>query len=281
MIRRLLFLAVIALVFHSCQSSETPTPERPHLPWVFRSVLDGQPRMLTVALHDDLWLAYSTENAALVKAWRGSVNLDGAVYTTVHGPQPSSLGDRWLESSIEQPWHVLREGQEVPVSVQYRGHHFVEEQVWIKYELLLEDGTTISIKEQPEYYTNEYGQTGLSRTFETSEVPAGVQIVMSTQYASLPTAGALKTNGEWLDQSSENAGNTKMANIVVDGGLGLISNGSTTLNAFFTARPGIKNQNRVAGAEEEERRPLGFRLIARSDCRSCHNTYRSGLQKKH
>ena len=273
MIRRLLFLAVIALVFYSCQSSETPTPERPHLPWVFRSVLDGQPRMLTVALHDNLWLAYSTENAALVKAWRGSVNLDGAVYTTVHGPQPSSLGDRWLESSVEQPWHVLQGGNEVPVNVQYRGHHYVDEQVWIKYELQLDDGTVIHVKERPEYYTNEYGQTGLARTFETADVPEGVQVVMSTQYASLPTATALKTNGEWIDQTSENAGNTKMANIVVDGGLQLVNNGITILKAFFTNRPGIKNENRVAGAEEEERRPLGFRLIARSDCRSCHNTY--------
>ena len=270
---RLLVLALVAITCYSCQSSDTQLPERPHNPWVFRSVLDGQPRMLTVALHDDLWLAYSTENAALAKAWKGSVNFDGAVYTTVHGPQPSSLGDNWLVSTTDNPWRIVRGGQESQPEVQYRGHEFKDGQVWIKYELRLDGGATITIKEQPEYHSNDYGQTGLQRTFVTENVPDGAQVVLLTQYASLPTAGNLHTDGEWLNQTTENSGNTRMANIVVDGQLALKSNGTTSLRSLFTAKPSIKNENKVAGAEEEERRPLGYRLIARSDCRSCHNTY--------
>ena len=78
---------------------------------------------------------------------------------------------------------------------------------------------------------------------------------------------------EWQEQTAENSGTSRVANVIVDGALALNSNGTTTLKAMFTAKPVVENENKVAGAEEEERRPLGYRLIARSDCRSCHNTY--------
>lgn len=274
MIRHRLFIvALLGLLFYSCQPSDSQIPERPHSPWVFRSVLDAQPRMLTVALQDNLWLAYSAETGALAKAWSGSVNFDGAVYTTVHGPQPSSLGDLWLKSPYNHPWRVIRGEEEIRPRVQYRGHEFTEGQVWIKYDLALENGDVINVKERPEYYTNDYGQTGLERTFVTENVPEGMNVLLLTRYESLPTAANLKTDGEWNSQTVENTGNTKMSQVVVDGGLTLNSNSTTSLHALFSAKPTIENENKVAGAEEEERRPLGYRLIARSDCRSCHNTY--------
>ncbi len=35
----------------------------------------------------------------------------------------------------------------------------------------------------------------------------------------------------------------------------------------------IENLNKIEGAEEAENVPLGMRLIAKADCKSCHNTY--------
>ena len=46
---------------------------RPNSPWVFRSVLDKKPRMVTFALNDRLWVAYSVDSCSLYKAWSGSV----------------------------------------------------------------------------------------------------------------------------------------------------------------------------------------------------------------
>jgi len=85
-----------------CKTQEQKaTIERPHDPWVFRSVLRSKARMITVALHDDLWAAHNTETGTLYKVWKGGVNSDGAVYTTAHGPQPSSLGNAYFENKYE------------------------------------------------------------------------------------------------------------------------------------------------------------------------------------
>lgn len=67
-------------------------PERPRDPWVFRSVLDGEPRMVVLALHEDLWVAYDAGNGELARAWTGDVVFRGAVHDAVHGPQPESRG---------------------------------------------------------------------------------------------------------------------------------------------------------------------------------------------
>jgi cytochrome c len=236
-------------------------------------VLDASPRMLTVALHDNLWVAYSAQNGALVKAWQGGVNFDGAVYTTVHGPQPSSLGDMWFKNPYPEAWRLVRNGQEETPTLRYRGHEFKQGQVWIKYELQLAAGPAILIEERPEYRTNEFKQTSLERTFEITGIPAGAQLQLQVQYQSLPTTGSLHTNGTWVSQTTTQLGTDKLSNLLVDGVLEMNPTDPTTLTAFFTAAPTLENDNKVVGAEDEERRPLGYRLIARSDCRSCHNTY--------
>ena len=83
-------LITICFLIFSCsddnQSSES-TIERPHSPYVFRSVLDKNPRMVTFAMSDEMWAAYSTIDCGLYKAWQGNVNFDGTVYNTTHGPQ--------------------------------------------------------------------------------------------------------------------------------------------------------------------------------------------------
>ena len=109
----LLFLA-------SCTPNENTyfEADRPHDPWVFRSVMDEQARMITVALHDNMWASYSAETGALYKVWKGAVNFDGAVYTTVHGPQPSSLGNAWFVNTQKTPFTVQQNGQAVDAKMQ-------------------------------------------------------------------------------------------------------------------------------------------------------------------
>ncbi len=272
-IRQYVPLLFVFLLLGSCQSTEPQTPVRAHSPWAFRSVLDGKARMLTLALHDDLWVAYSAETGSLYKAWRGGVNFDGAVYTTVHGPQPSSLGDSWVENAYDVPWKVISNGKEETPGIQFRGHRFIDDQVWVNYELILGNGSRFTISERPEYVTNEFGQTGLERTFRTSEVPANTEVILSANYQSLPTPNNISTDGEWTITSLEERQAYRLSAVDLDGSLKLNSNDDTQLTAFFTHKPLLPNENKVVGAEEEERRPLGYRLISRSDCRTCHNTY--------
>ena len=96
-----------------------PIAERGHEPWVFRSVLDRRPRMVTFALSRSMWAAYDTQHASLYKVWRDGVEFDGAVYTTRHGPQPAAEGAGYIVSTIQNPWAIVVDGRERPASAQY------------------------------------------------------------------------------------------------------------------------------------------------------------------
>ena len=96
-------------------------------PWVFRSVLDDLPRMVTVELGNGLNVAYDAERAFLYKAWNGSVELEGAVYTTVHGPQPRSTGAEYFRSDARQPWVVFKDDLKIEPLVQYAGIDLIPE----------------------------------------------------------------------------------------------------------------------------------------------------------
>ncbi len=130
-------LPLLLLIFSGCQSEQTDNlPERGLTPWVFRSVLDQQARMLTAALHQDLVVAYSAETGALYKAWKGDVKLDGAVYTTAHGPQPEAVGRAWLRDTFSRHWFFYdQEMSPVYPEVQYLGHRIKDGQLYLKTRL--------------------------------------------------------------------------------------------------------------------------------------------------
>lgn len=263
-------------MFGCTPQAETNTNDynRPHAPWVFRSVLDAQARMITVALDDHLWAAYNTQNSALYKVWKGGVNFDGAVYTTVHGPQPSSLGDAWFENKFPKPWILIKDGQMTDAVSQYKGHRFDNGQVTLNYELSTANGQTIKVQERPEAVTNEQGQTGFERTFTISGAPAGISVGLKTNIGSIAFENSIVTEGGTFEVNNKNPKVVGTINALeYDGILKLNSSGETAFSTYFINKPLYENPNKVVGAEEEEERPLGYRLIARSDCKTCHNTY--------
>lgn len=271
---RLLLLAALSLIAFSCKKEATNF-DRPQDPWVFRSVLDSIPRIATVGLHDDMWVAYNTANCSVYKAWKGSVNFDGAVYTTVHGPQPSSIGNGWFVNKHENPWIVVVNGKEEAPKVQYRGHRFEKGQVTLNYELQLADGKIIKVNERPEYATKGDApnqQAGLERVFTTTDVPDGAKVVMKTNLSSISLESAVETDGQWQVTGKTDREFAGLKGLDLDGQLTLKSNGSTRFAGFFTKKPMIENLNKVEGDEEAETLPLGLRLIGKSDCKSCHNT---------
>jgi len=264
------FFAIFLL--WQCTSNQAPTIERPHSPWVFRSVLDEQPRMITLALHDNVWAAYSTQNAAIDKVWSGSINLDGAVYTTAHGPQPMSVGDVWFVNENKTPWQITKGGTEIIPNVQYKGHQMKNGHAILKYELGLPDGEKIQITEQPEAKISASGLVGFERIFTTANVPSDVTVALQTNVSSIVNQNKIQTDGDFKVLNSAPRTAKSLTAIDVKGLLTLNKNDQTTLTCSFVKEPLIASTNKV-NEEEEEDKPLGARLIARSDCKTCHNTY--------
>jgi cytochrome c len=256
-------VAIAMVTFFSCSPSEEKV--RPMEMWAFRSVMDEQPRILTAALHDDLWVSYDVQRGLLYKAWKGDVNFDGAVYTTVHGPQPTSLGYAFFEKSDDQ-WVVMKDAEPLSFKLKYKGHSVLDNQLKLTYKLQLEDGNTITIIERPEH-TFRGNQTGLVRQYEI-DGQEGYQVGLKTSYSSLMSEADFSTTGKFeLDRKQQveyNEGST----LTLEGIL-WISNGTLVKNFFH---PGFDKLIPVEEEMEEENEELaGAALIERSDCESCHN----------
>lgn len=262
--KKVVAIGLIIGIFASCEKKKPI--ERPRDVWVFRSVLDQKPRMVTVALDPDIWVAYDAPNASLYKAWKGGVNFDGAVYTTVHGPQPTSKGYAYYTDPEENNEWTIRKGAEVltPV-VHYRGHQFIDGQVEFHYELAV-DGQQILVKEIPEALHRDK-QTGLSRKF-TLENAGEYQVILSTSVSSLSQEEDLVVEGDFEKTATEKNDYPDGSLLTVSGNLVLKEGSATTLLAFF--HEGFEEAQVVESPVVEEIHP-GARLIERSDCKSCHN----------
>ncbi len=271
----LVLFSIVCLSF-GCQQDSTTTSDlnkiiRPYEPFIFRSVLDAKPRMVTMALDDNMWAAYSASDCSLYKVWKGNVNFDGAVYTTVHGPQPTTIGKDYMVNKYAQPWEVKKGGTAVNFKTQYRGHQIVNSHAQLMYDLVLENGKTIQITEQPEYVSNETGQHGFERTFTTANIPDGVTVSLKCNLNSIPMENMIESEGAYkiINKSPRQESNVQV--LEVDGLLNLKSNGSTKLVSYFSDKALLSNPNAVDQEEEDSSIPQGYKLIYRNDCKTCHN----------
>lgn len=274
----LLLLAGLLGIWYvgSRSGSQTAQISRPNDPWVFRSVLDKQPRMITFALHDQLWVSYSTDSCSLYKAWSGGVDFTGAVYNMRHGPQPMSMGAAWFENQHRRPWSVTVGGKTENPRTDYKGHRYLKDgQAEIMYDLVLADGRRIRINERPAFVERD-GQPGFERRFSVENAPADAAIELKTNVASITVPANVETNGSWKagePKTLEN--NVGLAAIAVDGALTLKPNGETTFKTMFVNQPLIANPfdaERAAEAEGEgQAMSAGEKLMSKSDCRTCHN----------
>jgi cytochrome c len=264
----MLFLFIFAI---GCgkQGKTTMGPERPYQPFVFRSVLDQQPRMITLALHDDLWAAYHTDSCSLYKVWKGHVLLQGAVYDNAHGPQPITIGDAWIVNPYKHPWSVKNNGQEVLKEVNYAGHALQNGRAVLMYNLTCADGTVINVEEQPEFLEKDK-QIGFERTYRLKNVPEGYEVSIAQHVTSIALTQNLTTNGKWTISTEDKKDVDGKQLLTLDGRLGLLSGEETFFRTYFVSKPTIDNPN-TTGEGEEETLPLGQRLIAKNDCKTCHN----------
>lgn len=249
--------------------------ERPNDPWVFRSVLDKQARMITFALDDHLWVAYSTDSCSLYKAWDGGVDFTGAVYNMRHGPQPMSMGAAWFENKHRQPWIVTRNGQSETPRPDYKGHRYTSDgHAEIMYDLVLADGQRIRINERPEYVERER-QHGFERTFTVENAPAGTTVSLRTNVSSIADPVNVETSGSWKQTGlapQETDGSIQA--VSVEGELTLDTGKPTRFTTMFVSTPLVPNPFDAERRTEEESTATvspGERIMAKNDCRTCHN----------
>jgi len=263
-------LMIILLMVIGCDKNKLDSSsERPYQPWVFRSVLDLQPRIITFALHDNLWAAYHTDSCSLYQVWKGHVHLQGAVYDNAHGPQPISIGDAWLKNPYTQPWNVKKEGQDMLKEVRYGGHVINEGHAYMKFQLICNDGTILHVTEQPEYMKRDDGQVGFERIFKVGPEAKGYEISIAQQVTSVALKQNVSTNGTWNIDKEEKSNQDGKQLLTLDGRLILNQEGETFFNTNFIDKPTIDNPNSLEGNQEQL--PLGERLIAKNDCKTCHN----------
>ncbi|MEL6925020.1 MAG: glycosyl hydrolase, partial [Bacteroidota bacterium] len=248
---RFVLLAIAMLAIAACQNDNNTITQtgdtiwdnnRPHNPWVFRSVLDKQARMVTMALHQNLWVSYHADEGSLYKAWIGGVNFDGPVYTTVHGPQPTSVGDAWLLPQNKSPWRLIVNGEVQPAKLRYKGHRFENGGAELRYEIPTSAGQPVVITERPEYASGKNGLTKFQRFFSTSGLQGDMKVALETTVSSIATENDIETNGEWKVSDSKNSKNSTKT---ISGLLTLNSNGETYFHSTFVKSPAIK----IIGAE--------------------------------
>lgn len=227
--------------------------------------------MLTLALHDDLWVSFNTTTCAIGKVWKGHVNFEGAVFTTAHGPQPVTVGDAYFENTISQPWQILHGDSLLETRVIYGGHRLNKGHAELIYQFHTADLPALHVYEQVEYTSGSNAQTGLERIFSTENVPDGYRIRLHTNVNSIASAKNIDTDGELsvVKETPRPVGGLQVLDL--EGHLTLKSNGMTRFVTWFIGKPTVKNPNQAAESEDEEL-PLGQRLIARNDCKTCHNT---------
>lgn len=262
---------------------------RPNDPWVFRSVLDKQARMVTFALNDHLWVSYSTDSCSLYKVWEGGVDFTGAVYNMRHGPQPMSMGNAWFENHHRQPWSVALNGKTESPRTDYKGHRYTSDgHAELMYDLVLADGQRIRVNERPEY-TEQDHQRGFERTFRLENVPAGATVSFRANVASIADPVAIETNGVWkasktelLPAETQGAKESLPAisglrDVAVEGELTLNTGKPTRFVTMFLAAPLISNPFDAERIAEEKGETGGAavspgeKLMSKSDCRTCHN----------
>lgn len=167
----------LLLFLVACQPLEHPSIQRPTDHWIMRSVLDQQVRMVSLALHQDAYVAYNTATCALYKVWKGGIHWDGAAFNNIKTVQPTSWGKTYLEFPINQsPWKVTKNGLPISSKVHFKGYAISNQRLTFRYELQIDNKPVGQLFEYPEFFLDNHSNPVFERHFATQNIPAGIEI---------------------------------------------------------------------------------------------------------
>ena len=229
----LFFLFISSLIFLAgCKNPSHERAHRPLDPWAFRSVLDKQPRMLTIALDSTFYVAYDLSSSQLYKAWKGGVMFEGTVYTDKKNVQPTSWGKAYYSDSLKQSqWELYHNGENAPLILDYAGYRFEDGRITLQHQATVGGGQTLTLEESPEFVRDEAGRPGLERVFNVQGLYEGAEL--------------------WLTRP--------------DSSVVLKEDGSITINTFFEEFP-----DQFPPSLQGDYDHLGRYWMEISDCFTCH-----------
>ena len=210
-------------------------PSRPHEPWVFRSVLDQQARMVTISLSPELWVAYDAKTCGLYRAWpggeKGGVLFTGPVYNDRHGPQPQSEGPAYEQNKpAARAWSAARGTAAVGVKTRFDGYRRDgQKRVTLMYTLTLDGGADVKVEESPEAGAASGGKVTLRREFKFTGIPDGTTIHLTLAADAGGGAGSIDVSGTGTAASDERGAGTVVS-------LAQAKDGETTVSMTYDAQ---------------------------------------------
>ena len=220
----------------SLAKAAKPT-ERPRDPWVFRSVLNEKPRMITIALNDRLWVAYDTQYGSIYKAWYGGVDFNGAVYTTSHGPQPTSQGSSYINGlEDDNVWYL--DGKKIEdEDFSFKGYSLLDNAVVLSYEINNSESGVIKILERPEMVVAKSGSLALKRIFEVQNAQ-NTKVELETPIQSILDTNGFSTNAPYTLEQISTSSYEWGEKINYIAKISLNKKQKTTVTTFFDLRVG-------------------------------------------
>ena len=265
------YLGLLAILTSSCNTKQKTEPNYAFAiqenteeagPLAMRTTLDGESRIINLALKHNVTAAYSTTNLGVFKLWQGDLTLSGAVFDQKHGPQPSSQGTLFLDKTGE-PNHYW---QQNPNALSYLGHQVNANQVSLLYQAkgkLNGQAWQAEIRETPQASIDDTVLV-YYQEFDTRELPNQAKLSLTL------SSGALSREVQGAAQ-------------LVDNTLVLKKGVSRVISHFAP-----KFNEKSAPSPLNQQHP-GLTLINNSDCAACHNpeiqtvgpSYRAIAQRYH
>ncbi len=185
---RNVFSILTAFILAACNQYQDPD----NRPWTMRSVLDEQPRMFSILLDSQMYLAYDLAKSEVYKVWRGGISIEGAPYTDKKNIQPTSWGVTYTNDHSDPfRWTVLQTGTQIEARVSNTGYIFRDSGLELGYRLILGSDTVI-ITEQPSF-TKKDGKPGLTRKFKVGSIPDGYELMLENSEETIELASGSTT----------------------------------------------------------------------------------------
>ena len=274
----LLFIAIFCFACHNDVKSPISENTDHFKTWVFRSVVDGIPRMITAQLEDDFYVSYNTQNGALYKAWKGIISMEGAVYDGAHGPQPTAIGDAYIKHDANHnPWYYIEGDKIIEAVINYKGHRVGNDGFQLLYEISHPKKSGISsISEDISSEVSESGQLIFKRSFAVEKSTNGPQLywkgnaIVVDKIMMEISESAISKEKEIIDYRGKLYENQEVTIPISDAKENYLN---IKLNKATILDPNLDD-----GFDSDDASlPIGAQLIGKHDCRSCHNSLKKTI----